>query len=100
MSLFSRPPDDPIRQQMRRLEEEQRALEREMARLQQEFGEPTEPRRSDTPVEIIPPHGQGDGSPPPPRPLGVHHRRARRRALAVLGVLLVLALVIWRVMQG
>jgi hypothetical protein len=106
MSLFRPAPEDPLKAQMRQLEAKERKLEREMERLQAQIQNPAPPPRETSPVEVLPPEGEADPrNLPRPEPLrrqklSAERRRARRRVLVILGILAVLALVIFRVAGG
>jgi|GEM_PF-4757912 len=106
MSLFSRKPQDPLEAQMRELEAQQRHIQREMERLQSEIELPPSQTQASSPVEVLPPQPEG-GEAASFRPartrrqrLGVERRRVRRRVLAILAIVFVIALAIYRATSG
>lgn len=102
MSLFARKPQDPLEAQMRELETRQRQIEREMERLQSEINLFPSNSQPAVPVEVLPPQPESGESAAfrPARSrrlrLGVERRRVRRRVLAILALVFVIALLIYR----
>lgn len=105
MSLFSSKPKDPIEEEMRRLQARERELARQMEKLQ--HAQPPEAKAGPVrPLVVIPPEEDGIPSPPPRKlqpgraRLRVEHRRAKTRFIAASVLLAILALLIYRVLNG
>lgn len=91
---------------MRELEARERLLRKEMQRLQETLDtHPAQDSHHLPPIEVMPPPAESNRRKIPNRqsrhtPLGVERRRIRRRVLGIALIVIVLALLIYRLSNG